>query len=490
MKKTKTFPNNFFWGGATAANQCEGGWKEGGKGPSVSDHYTAGSRQVPRKFTREIDPNQSYPSHEAIDMYHHYKEDIALFAEMGFKMYRLSIAWSRIFPRGDESAPNAEGIEFYRDIFLECKKYKIEPLVTIQHFDMPYHLCEKYNGFADRRVVDYYLNYCRTIFTEYKGLVRYWLTFNEINALSHSFGETLGGGILPKEDADMGNPFANSKTESPEVASRRFTALHHEFLASAKAVKLAHEIDENNRVGCMIAGTCVYPYTCNPDDMLASQQRMNMGNWFCSDVQVRGAYPHYAKRYFQEHNIQVTKEPGDDEILKAGCVDFYSFSYYSSACASADPEMKKTAGNMMGDAVSNPYLKASDWGWMIDPKGLRYFLNEVYARYEVPIMVVENGLGAADTLEPDGSIHDDYRIDYLRWHVEQMAEAIEDGVDLIGYTPWGCIDLVSASTGEMMKRYGFIYVDKDDEGNGTLERIRKDSFYWYQELISSNGESV
>lgn len=485
----KEFPVNFYWGGATAANQCEGAWKDGGKGPSVADHFTSGSRELSRKFTRRIEADEVYPSHEAIDMYHHYKEDIALFSEMGFKMYRMSIAWSRIFPNGNENTPNAEGIEFYRNIFLECRKYKIEPLVTILHFEMPYHLCEKYNGFSNRQVIDFYLNYCKTIFTEYKGLVRYWLTFNEINALSHSFGETMAGGILPKKNFDIGNPFTNREAEPSEANSMRFTALHHQFLASAEAVKLAHKIDKNNRVGCMIAGACIYPYTCSPDDMIASQQKMNMENWFCSDVQVRGEYPHFAERYFEENNIKITKEPGDEELLRDGCVDFYSFSYYCSTCASADPEVKKTEGNMMR-GIQNPYLEASDWGWMIDPKGLRYFLNEVYARYRVPIMVVENGLGAVDTVEPDGSIHDNYRIEYLRSHVEQMAEAIEDGVELIGYTSWGCIDLISASTGEMMKRYGFIYVDKDDKGNGTLERIKKDSFYWYKEVISSNGKNI
>ncbi len=485
----KRFPDNFYWGGATAANQCEGAWNEGGKGPSVADHYTGGSRTESRKFTRKIDPDEYYPSHEAIDFYHHYKEDIAAFAEMGFKMYRMSIAWSRIFPNGDDAGPNKEGIEYYRSVFMECRKYGIEPLVTILHYEMPYHLCEAYNGFVDRRVIDYYINYCKTIFTEYKGMVKYWLTFNEINALAHGFGATLAGGILVDDDIDLMDYFLGRAKETPEAAGTRFTALHHQFLASAKAVKMAHEIDPENRVGCMIAGSCVYPYTCNPEDVLISQQQMNMGNWFCGDVQVRGEYPHYAKRYFEENNIKVAFEEGDSEILKKGCADFYSFSYYCSGCASADPEIKKAAANMMM-GIPNPYLKASDWGWVIDPKGLRYFLNEIYGRYRVPVMVVENGLGAADIVEQDGSIHDDYRIDYLRLHVEQMAEAIADGVDLIGYTPWGCIDLVSASTGEMEKRYGFLYVDKDNKGQGTLSRSRKDSFYWYKRCIESNGTEI
>ena len=489
MDNIKVFPDNFFWGGATAANQCEGAWNEGGKGPSISDYMTAGSRTMPRRYTKTMEEGVKYPSHEAIDFYHHYKEDIALFAEMGFKMFRLSIAWTRIFPNGDDATPNKEGIEFYRSVFRECKKHGIEPLVTISHYELPYHLCEAYNGWTDRRVIDFYLNYCKTIFTEYKGLVKYWLTFNEINVLSHSFGATIAGGILPENESSMMDLLQGKGKESSEDASRRFTALHHQFVASAKAVKMAHEIDSENRVGCMIAGVCTYPFTCSPEDQLLTQNILNNGYWLCSDVQVRGEYPFYSKRYFEENGIKINIAEGDEEVLKNGCVDFYSFSYYSTGCASADPEVQGTAGNMMM-GIPNPYLKASEWGWVIDPKGLRYFLNEIYARYRIPIMVVENGLGAVDVVEPDGSIYDDYRIDYLRQHVEQMAEAIADGVDLIGYTPWGCIDLVSASTGEMKKRYGFIYVDKDDDGNGTLARSRKDSFYWYKKCIESNGRDI
>lgn len=483
------FSENFFWGGATAANQCEGAWKEGGKGASIADHMTGGSKTCPRTFTKTIEDGRFYPSHEAIDFYHHYKEDIALFAEMGFKMYRLSIAWSRIYPNGDDAEPNKEGVEYYRGLFEECRKYGIEPLVTISHYEMPYHLCEAYNGWADRRVIDFYLNYCKTIFTEFKGLVQYWLTFNEINILCFPFGGMMAGGILPKENSTQLDFLAGEGKERAEEANMRFNALHHQFVASAKAVKLAHEINPENKVGCMIAGMCSYPYTCSPDDQLANQKQIQLGNWLCGDVQVRGEYPHFAARYFDENGIKIEFADGDAEALKNGCVDFYSFSYYTTGCTSSDPDILKKSGNMMM-GVPNPYLKASEWGWTIDPKGLRYYLNEVYARYRVPVMIVENGLGANDVVEPDGSIHDDYRIDYLRRHVEQMAQAIKDGVDLIAYTPWGCIDLVSASTGEMAKRYGFIYVDKDNDGNGTLARIRKDSFYWYKKCISSNGTDI
>lgn len=486
---SKSFPKKFFWGGATAANQCEGAWDEGGKGPSVPDHMTAGTKTTMRRMTPTIEESVYYPSHEAIDFYHHYKEDIAMFAEMGFKMFRLSIAWSRIYPNGDDAVPSKEGIAFYRSVFEECRKYGIEPLVTISHYEMPYHLCETYNGWADRQTIDFYLNYCNTIFNEYKGLVKYWLTFNEINVLAHSFGATVAGGILVEEDSAMFDLFEGKGGESVANANRRFNALHHQFIASAKAVNLAHKIDPENHVGCMIAGMCTYPYSCSPDDLLANQNKMEIGNWLCSDVQVRGEYPYFAKRYFDENDIKIEIADGDLDVLKNGCVDFYSFSYYSSGCTSSDPNVLETAGNMMM-GIPNPYLKASEWGWTIDPKGLRYYLNEVYSRYGIPVMVVENGLGANDIVEPDGSIHDEYRIDYLRQHIEQMAEAIRDGVDLIGYTPWGCIDLISASTGEMKKRYGFIYVDKDNDGNGTLARSRKDSFFWYQKCIASNGTDL
>ena len=486
---SKRFPKDFFWGGATAANQCEGGWNEGGKGAAISDHITGGTKDTPRKFTKVLEDGLFYPSHEAIDFYHHYKEDIALFAEMGFKMFRLSIAWSRIYPNGDDAVPNKEGIAYYRALFEECRKYGIEPLVTISHYEMPYHLCEAYNGWADRRVIDFYLNYCNTIFNEFNGLVQYWLTFNEINVLSTSFGGMLAGGILPQNSDDHSALLFGGVKETTADTNLRFNALHHQFVASAKAVKMAHEINPKNHVGCMVAGMSSYAYTCNPDDQLANQQKMKLGNWLCGDVQVLGKYPYFAKRYFDENGIKIEFADGDTEALENGRVDFFSFSYYTSACVSADPDLIKTAGNMMM-GLPNPYLKASDWGWTIDPKGLRYFLNEVYGRYGVPIMVVENGLGANDVVEPDGSIHDDYRIDYLRQHVEQMAEAIADGVDLIGYTPWGCIDLVSASTGEMKKRYGFLYVDKDNDGNGTLARSRKDSFFWYKKCIASNGSDL
>lgn len=482
----KRFPDGFFWGGATAANQCEGAWNLGGKGASVADHVTAGTLNTPRMFTRTIDEDKYYyPSHEAIDFYHHYKEDIALFAEMGFKMYRMSIAWTRIFPNGDDETPNKDGIEFYRSVFEELKKYNIEPLVTLSHYETPYNLVEKYNGWTSRKTIDLFIKYCDTVFTEFKGLVKYWLTFNEINVLTMPLGSLIAGGILPKDDFAMDLMFVHKETG--EEAAARFQALHHQFVASARAVKLAHQIDNENKVGCMIAGMCLYPYSCNPDDALEVQSRMQQGNYYCGDVMVRGEYPYFAQRMFNEAGIELAITEEDKKTLKEGPVDFYSFSYYSSGCLSTDKEIQKTGNMMMG--VKNPYLKQSEWGWTIDAKGLRYYLNDIYGRYRVPIMVVENGLGASDAAEESG-IHDPYRIEYMREHVRAMREAIEDGVDLIAYTPWGCIDIISASTGEMKKRYGFIYVDKDNDGSGTLARRRKDSFYWYKKCIASSGEDI
>ena len=479
------FPKNFLWGGATAANQFEGGYREGGKGLSTADVMTGGTHTQARRITPEIEEGTYYPSHEAIDFYHRYKEDIKLFAEMGFKTFRMSINWTRIFPNGDDLEPNEEGLKFYDDVFAELKKYDIEPLVTISHYETPLGLTKKFNGWLDRRAIDCYLRYCETIFNRYKDTVKYWLTFNEINILTMAPSAAfMGAGVLFDGIKDLS--FSN---EGKDHKQEIFQALHHQFVASAKAVKLAHSINKDFKIGCMIAYGATYPYTCNPDDILLAQEHDEIHNFLCSDVQVRGYYSPYAKSYFRKNNIEIKMEEGDEEILREGCVDFYTFSYYMSNCVSMNPELETTGGNLsMG--LKNPYLKASDWGWQIDPKGLRYSLNKIYNRYQVPLMVVENGFGAVDTVEEDGSINDDYRIDYLKAHIEQMKEAIGDGVELWGYTPWGCIDLVSAGTGEMKKRYGFIYVDKNNDGTGTLDRSRKKSFYWYKKVIESNGEEL
>ena len=475
------FRNDFLWGGATAANQMEGAWNVDGKGPSILDMCTNGSHKVPKRITSVLEENTRYPSHEAIDFYHHYEEDIALFAEMGFRCFRFSINWTRIYPTGEESKPNEKGLEFYDKVIDCCAKYHIEPLITLSHYEMPYALVEKYNGWSDRICIECFERYCHTVFKRYKDKVKYWLTFNEINAGTMQFGDVQSTG-LAKGYSGVIEELENSYQD-------RYQALHHQFVASARVVKYAHEHYPDFKMGNMICFVTSYAYTCNPKDILLAQEQMRKMNWYCSDVMVRGEYPAYADRFWREHDISLKMEDGDLEILKEGTVDFYTLSYYMSNCVSIDPNVEQVTGNVVG-GVKNPYLKASDWGWQIDPEGLRYSLNEIYDRYRIPIMVVENGLGAYDTLEDDGTIKDDYRIDYLRCHIEQMKEAVKDGVDLIGYTPWGCIDLVSASTGEMAKRYGFIYVEKYDDGTGDLTRRKKKSFEWYKEVIASNGETL
>ncbi len=473
--------SDFLWGGATAANQYEGAWDEDGKGPSVSDMCTNGSSTSPKWVTAEFKEGTLYPSHEATDFYHHYKEDIALAAEMGFKCFRMSINWTRIFPTGMEEEPNEAGLQFYDNVFDELNKYGIEPLVTISHYELPYALVEMYNGWYGREVIDCYMHYCETIFERYKDKVKLWLTFNEINCGTMPMGAVLSLGTI--------KGYTGPLTEVPDEPQIRYQALHHQLVASAKAVKLAHDKYPQFKMGCMCAFSTMYPYTCNPDDVLLCQKEMRKMNWYTSDVQVRGAYPAFSQSLWDDMGIEISMEPGDEEILKEGKVDFYTFSYYMTCCQSADDSIETGSGNLMG-GVPNPYLESSAWGWQIDPKGLRYALNELYDRYQIPLMVVENGLGAYDELTEEGYIHDNYRIDYLRQHIEQMELAVKDGVDLMGYTPWGWIDVVSASTGEMAKRYGFVYVEKYDDGTGDLSRRRKDSFDWYKKVIATNGEDL
>lgn len=462
------FPKNFLWGGAVAANQCEGAYKEDGKGLSIQDVLPRGIRG-----DRTAVPTEDNKKLIGIDFYHRYQEDIRLFAEMGFQVFRTSIAWSRIFPNGDEEEPNEKGLQFYDRLFDECHKYGMEPLVTISHYETPLYLVEHYNGWADRKLIQFYERYVRTLFERFGSKVKYWLTFNEINSVLHA--PFMSGGIhTPAE-----------KLTEQEL----YQAAHHELVASALATKIAHEIMPEAKIGCMILSMPMYPLTPSPDDMIQVMEEEHK-NYFFGDVHVRGTYPGYMKRYFREQNIQIHFEPEDEEILKH-TVDFVSFSYYMSVCATADKEkQKKGNGNLLG-GVPNPTLEASQWGWQIDPKGLRYVLNMFYDRYQKPLFVVENGLGAVDLLIEDEhgnkTVEDDYRIQYLHDHLVQLREAIEDGVEVLGYTTWGCIDLVSASTAELKKRYGFIYVDRNDDGSGTLDRYKKKSFYWYKKVIQSNG---
>ena len=483
----RKFPEGFLWGGATAANQFVGGWREGGKGWSVSDaaraHFDADVKDYSRHnqiTTRDIEEalahpedEVNYPKRHGSDFYHHYKEDIALMAQMGFKVYRMSIAWSRIYPNGDDEQPNEEGLQFYDDVFDELKKYSIEPLVTMSHYEPPLNLVLNYDGWYSRDVVGFFEKYVKTICERYKHKVKYWLTFNEVDSMIRHPYTTCG--LI--EDRFPGKNFE-------EVC---YQAMHHQFVASALATKICHEIIPDSQVGCMITKLTYYPYTCKPEDVLETQRRMR-SIYAYSDTQVFGEYPSTLLSYYKNHNIHIVKQPGDDQIMKQYPVDFVSFSYYMSSCVAADETgLDLTPGNTIL-AVKNPYLETSEWGWQIDPIGLRISLVDLYDRYRKPLFVVENGLGAKDELTADGQVHDPYRIDYLRKHFKCMLDAIEeDGVELMGYTSWACIDLISESTKQISKRYGYIYVDLDDLGNGTYNRIRKDSFYWMQKVIENNS---
>ncbi len=472
---------DFLWGGATAANQCEGAYAEGGRGLANVDVIPHGpERRSVMLGVRKMDGIEEgyyYPALEGIDFYHHFREDIAMFAEMGFKTFRMSIGWSRIFPKGDEEEPNEEGLGFYEEEFRECKKYGIEPLVTITHFDCPMHLIKTYGGWKDRRLIEFYKKLVTTLFTRYKGLVKYWITFNEINMILHL--PFMGAGLQFEEGEDQ--------------EQAKYVSAHHELVASAWATKIAHEIDPENKVGCMMAAGNYYPYCCMPEDVWAALGK-DRENMMFIDVQARGYYPNYARKLFEKKNIKIDLTEEDEKILRENTVDYISFSYYSSRCITTQENVGETIGNAF-KGTKNPYLKSSQWGWQIDPLGLRITMNTLYDRYQKPLFIVENGLGARDELIPDGNgsytVEDDYRIEYLKAHIEAFKAAVEeDGVELLGYTPWGCIDLVSASTGEMSKRYGFIYVDRADDGSGTFVRYRKKSFAWYKKVIASNGEEL
>lgn len=472
---------DFLWGGATAANQCEGAYAEGGRGLANVDVIPHGpERRSVMLGVRKMDGIEEgyyYPALEGIDFYHHFREDIAMFAEMGFKTFRMSIGWSRIFPKGDEEEPNEEGLAFYEEVFRECKKYGIEPLVTITHFDCPMHLIKTYGGWKDRRLIEFYKKLVTTLFTHYKGLVKYWITFNEINMILHL--PFMGAGLQFEEGEDQ--------------EQAKYVSAHHELVASAWATKIAHEIDPENKVGCMMAAGNYYPYCCMPEDVWAALGK-DRENMMFIDVQARGYYPNYARKLFEKKNIKIDLTEEDEKILRENTVDYISFSYYSSRCITTQENVGETIGNAF-KGTKNPYLKSSQWGWQIDPLGLRITMNTLYDRYQKPLFIVENGLGARDELIPDGNgsytVEDDYRIEYLKAHIEAFKAAVEeDGVELLGYTPWGCIDLVSASTGEMSKRYGFIYVDRADDGSGTFARYRKKSFAWYKKVIASNGEEL
>ncbi|MDE7245512.1 MAG: 6-phospho-beta-glucosidase [Oscillospiraceae bacterium] len=473
-------PENFLWGGAVAAHQLEGGWNEDGRGPSVSDVLTAGTVDIPRRITDGVVEGESYPNHKGIDFFHTYKDDIALFGELGFKCFRTSISWSRIFPNGDELEPNEAGLQFYDDMFDEMHKHGIEPVITLSHFEMPYHLAKEYGGWTNRKLVDFFVRYAVTVMERYKNKVKYWMTFNEINNQANTSIDIFGW-------TNSGIRF--SSFDDPKKAL--YQAAHHEFVASALVVKKGHEINPDFQIGCMCSFVPFYPYSCNPDDVMLAVESMHERFYFM-DVHVRGHYGAYAKKLWEREGNAPVMEPDDEKILAEGKVDYIGFSYYmSEAVKTGTVNNSKTVGGGNQYSIKNPYVKASDWGWQIDPVGLRYALNTMYERYELPMFIVENGFGAIDKLEPDNTCDDSYRIDYLRAHIQEMKKAVElDGVELMGYTPWGCIDVVSFTTGELRKRYGFIYVDLNDDGSGTGNRYKKKSFAWYQKVIASNGEEL
>lgn len=470
-RQDKYFPENFLWGGAIAANQAEGAWHEDGKGTAISDVIRGGI--VAGTADETVIPGLYYPSHEAIDFYHRYKEDVALMAEMGMKCFRTSIAWTRIFPLGDEAEPNEAGLQFYEKLFGELLQYGIQPVITLSHYEMPLHLLKEYGGWTNRKLIGFFENYCRVVFTRFKEQVKYWMTFNEINNI-HTIPYAAGG-IQIRSDA--------SKLQSI------YQAAHHLFVASAKATQLCHEIIPDSQIGCMLSlsPATVYPNTPKPADVWAAYE-LQRRTLFFSDVMLRGYYPSYVQRIWDEHDIHVAMEAEDLELIRTHPMDYLGGSYYRSTTFEAGMPILGNTGGILG--MENPYLPKTEWGWEIDPQGLRYLLNVVYDRYQKPIFIVENGFGGDDRPDADGVINDDARINYLNQHIVSMAEAIADGVEVMGYTWWGPIDIVSAGTGEMKKRYGFIYVDKDNEGHGTLARSKKKSFDWFKKVIRTNGEAV
>lgn len=466
------FPENFLWGGAIAANQCEGAVLEDGKKWSQADAMPNGVFRDP-----VIPPPDFYLKKTAIDFYHRYEEDIALFAEMGFKVFRFSLSWSRIFPNGDDPEPNQKGLEFYDKILDQLEKYEIMPLVTLSHYEMPLNLCTKYGGWKNRKLIDFYLRYAKICFEHYKGRVKYWLTFNEINMIIHA--PFNGGGLLADESGSV-------------PVQDMYQGAHHQLVASARATRLAHGVDPDNKIGCMIAGAPVYALTSNPNDSIAALWKDRKQSFF-ADVHCRGYYPSYIFCYFEENGIsfEITEQ---DKIDLQDTVDFISISYYSSDCATDDASKVITARGNIASAIKNPYLEKNEYGYQIDPVGFRFILNQIYDRYQLPIFIVENGVGAKDNLVEDGkggyTVYDYYRMDFLKQHLLQVSEAIHDGVEILGYTSWSPVDMISQSECSIEKRYGYIYVDCNDKGEGTLKRYKKQSFEWYKEVIATNGEKL
>lgn len=471
------FPEHFLWGGSIAAHQLEGAWQEDGKGPAIMDFATSGSYEIPRQFTKDIEKDKKYPSHEGIDFYHRYKEDIALFAEMGFTALRISIDWSRIYPKGDEQEPNLKGIEYYKNLIQTLLDYHIEPIVTLYHFEMPIHLVREYGSWTNKKVIDFYLKYVETVVTALKGMVKYWVTFNEMNHID------------PQSEASDIFTYIIAGLKYSEIEGNKKQVLatigYNMTVASVKAVKLIRQIDPLNQVGCVFGITPIYPRDCQPSQVLRAFQA-NDRDFYQIDAMCRGHFPRYKIKEYEDYGIHIEITDDEKRAFQEGTLDFIGMNFYSTEVLKNEEDEAET----LWGGTQNPYLKQSKWGWAIDPVGLRYLLNYTYRKYELPIMITENGIGAVDILD-NGQVHDDYRIEYLSAHFKEMKKAIlEDHVECFGYLMWGPIDLVSATTGEMKKRYGFIYVDKHDDGTGDLSRHKKDSFYWYQNVIKTQGKDL
>ncbi|MDD4568885.1 MAG: glycoside hydrolase family 1 protein [Tepidanaerobacteraceae bacterium] len=478
-KNPKKFPEGFLWGGAMTASQTEGAFLDGGKGWCVADIIRHDPYKKPEKkinteiTTKDIlfameDKQGYYPRRYCIDFYHTYKKDLALLKELGIKCLRTSINWARIFPKGDEDKPNEEGLRFYDSLIDEMLKNGIEPMITISHYEMPLHLTLEYGGWYNRRLIDFFVNYCQVLFERYKDKVKWWIPVNEINLIMQESFNHLG---IPSDKVE-------------NVLEAKYQGLHHEMVACAKAVKIAKQINSNFKIGAMVTCHNAYPATCRPEDAMAALRCNQMENYFL-DVLLRGKYPGYVFRFFEEHGLNIRFAEGDEAVLRDNTADYLSVSYYASRTIS-----EQSSKNLYDPETENAYLKTNDWGWTIDPVGFRYCLNELYDRYQTPIFITELGFGARDTVTEDSRIHDQYRIDFLRDHIKQLKEAIYDGIDIIGCLTWGPIDIVSCSSAEMSKRYGFIYVDIDDEGKGTGARLKKDSFFWFQHVIETNGEDL
>lgn len=468
---------NFLWGGSISAHQCEGAWNEDGKGLGIMDLVTSGTYETPREICKTIEEGKHYPSHKGINFYHNYKEDIKLFKEMGFKALRISIDWSRVFPNGDDEKPNELGLQFYIDLVDELKKNDIEPIVTLYHFEMPYNLVTKYGSWVNRKIIDFYLKFCETMFLSLKGKVKYWITFNEMNHIDPS---TEASDIFTYIIAGL--KFSELKNPAQTLAEVGYNMT----VASVKAVKLGHNIDNENKIGCVFGLQPIYAYNCKPQNAFTAFKEMYR-DFYQVDAMCNGYFPKYKLKEYENMGIYLKWVEEDKKAFEEGKIDFIGINYYSSSVGHSEEEGEET----LFGGVQNPYLKKSKWGWAIDPEGLRYLINAVYRLYGKPIIITENGLGAVDILKEDKTVDDEYRIEYLKAHLEQLKLAVEeDYVECFGYLMWGPIDLVSATTGEMKKRYGFIYVDKNDDGTGDGQRYRKKSFEWFKKVIATNGENL